>query len=128
VVAIQYLLRAEGYDLEADGIFDPATEAAVAHFQARQGLPSSGFVEGETWAALIREHELELNDRGDDVRALQHLLLYKCGAGIAVDGVFGESTRRAVIGFQSMHVMWFYDGIVGPTTWEPLIEMDNCYF
>jgi peptidoglycan hydrolase-like protein with peptidoglycan-binding domain len=126
VTAIQYLLRAEGYALDTSGIFDPATEALVIQFQARQGLRADGIIEHETLTALVREHELEMGDQGDDVRALQYVLVQRCRAGIPIDGVFGESTRRAVIRFQTFNVGSFFDGIVGQTTWRSLISDRYC--
>jgi peptidoglycan hydrolase-like protein with peptidoglycan-binding domain len=38
---------------------------------------------------------------------------------LALDGVFGQQTRRAVLAFQRDHGLRG-DGIVGPRTWEAL--------
>jgi len=61
------------------------------------------------------QSSLRLGDRGEAVRNLQLKLDrwgYEPGA---VDGVFGEETRRAVIRFQKNNAL-SADGIVGPAT------------
>jgi peptidoglycan hydrolase-like protein with peptidoglycan-binding domain len=60
--------------------------------------------------------------RGDEhhpVRTLQHLLRAR-GQQIAVDGIFGPETERAVRSFQQAHGL-AADGIVGPQTWPVLV-------
>ncbi|GHO60415.1 peptidoglycan-binding protein [Ktedonobacter robiniae] len=49
---VQSLLQAKGYDLEIDGIFGPATEAAVKAFQKAANLSVDGIVGPHTWSAL----------------------------------------------------------------------------
>lgn len=53
---------------------------------------------------------------GASVNVLQQKL------GIAVDGDFGASTRKAVVAFQVKHDL-VADGIVGPKTWKVLHEL-----
>lgn len=48
----QALLIKHGYDIEADGIFGPATHAAVIEFQQNKGLDADGKIGPLTWAAL----------------------------------------------------------------------------
>ncbi len=124
VTAIQYLLRAEGYTLEADGVFGPLTEDAVSRFQVALGLPPDGIVDAKSWSALVVRHQLEKGARGDAVKALQYLLSHVHGYDLLVDGDFGSDTRAAVIDFQSEHLLWFVDGIVGESTWDALLP-DN---
>ena len=58
--------------------------------------------------------------RGDDVKALQSMLNvlgYDCGA---VDGIFGNKTKAAVLAFQTAKGL-VADGIVGPLTKAALL-------
>jgi hypothetical protein len=59
--------------------------------------------------------------RGGDVRSLQQVLNGKGFNAGSADGIFGNNTRDAVKrAQQAMRVQ--ADGIVGPVTWERLIE------
>jgi peptidoglycan hydrolase-like protein with peptidoglycan-binding domain len=60
-----------------------------------------------------------LGNRGSDVKAIQGLLRAR-GATIAVDGIFGTTTRDAVATFQAANAL-SVDGIVRTTTWEKLV-------
>lgn len=55
----------------------------------------------------------------ESVRSLQYLLNAH-GAGLAVDGVFGERTEAAVRAFQRDHGLQV-DGVVGEQTWSTVI-------
>jgi len=63
---------------------------------------------------------LSEGNRGDDVLALQHLLLAQ-GQEVSVDGVYGPQTGAAVRGVQSRAGLRA-DGVVGGSTWEALLE------
>lgn len=53
VADLQMLLNSKfGYDLEVDGNFGKATEAAVKDFQKKHGLTADGVVGVKTWKAL----------------------------------------------------------------------------
>jgi peptidoglycan hydrolase-like protein with peptidoglycan-binding domain len=58
-------------------------------------------------------------DNGGDVYDLQQRLNEVAGAGLAVDGIFGPLTARAVRWYQAS-VGLVADGIVGPLTWGAL--------
>lgn len=58
---------------------------------------------------------MEQGDQGDDVAELQSRLRFLGFYGGNIDGVFGPSTRKAVIGFQKEFGMKA-DGQVGPQT------------
>ncbi len=52
VRALQAALKAAGFKIEADGVYGPATEAAVRTLQGRKGLSADGIVGQATRAAL----------------------------------------------------------------------------
>ena len=120
VYVIQYLLRAEGYSLNADGIFGPQTQSAVKSFQGAEGLAVDGIVGPNTWQALIQGHTVKKGSSGDAVRAVQYLMVHKHGYGITVDGVFGNETDKAVRDLQKVYGL-VVDGIVGQNTWKALV-------
>jgi peptidoglycan hydrolase-like protein with peptidoglycan-binding domain len=111
----------------ADSVFGPATKLAVEGFQRSQGLRVDGVVGRQTWAALSTNpgqptRLLRLTrplTRGEDVKALQQTLS-GVGLPVAVDGVFGPATDRAVRQFQARHGL-VVDGVVGPRTLANLI-------
>jgi peptidoglycan hydrolase-like protein with peptidoglycan-binding domain len=131
VKGLQTALNAHGARLVVDGIFGPATLAAVRAFQEAKGLVVDGLVGERTNAALAAApvappapakpamEQLELGSRGKTVRTLQVLLNQQHNARLRVDGVFGPRTRRAVISYQRAHGLE-PDGIVGPNTWRAL--------
>lgn len=47
--------------------------------------------------------------------------LNKLGASLAVDGIYGAGTRKAVCAFQAAHGLRV-DGLVGPVTWGVLLR------
>lgn len=58
---------------------------------------------------------LRLGSKGNDVREVQELLRDLGYYNRTIDGIFGKSTRRAVIRFQKEHGLKT-DGVVGKTT------------
>jgi peptidoglycan hydrolase-like protein with peptidoglycan-binding domain len=118
VKAIQGLLRHHGGGLLVDGIFGTSTERAVKAFQTANGLTVNGRVDEKTWLKLLVR--IESGSGGEAVRALQRQLNEKRKAGLTVDGVYGATTRRAVITFQQ-HAHLTQNGIAGPLTWRYLV-------
>lgn len=53
VVELQQRLNKLGEALEADGVFGPATHAAVVAFQGRNNLSADGVVGSRTWSTLV---------------------------------------------------------------------------
>ncbi|CAA9295603.1 hypothetical protein AVDCRST_MAG92-4659 [uncultured Coleofasciculus sp.] len=71
-----------------------------------------------TPTATATDPVLRQGDSGAAVTKLQQLLNAK-GINIAVDGVFGDATRAAVVQFQQQNGL-VVDGIVGTQTWQAL--------
>jgi peptidoglycan hydrolase-like protein with peptidoglycan-binding domain len=129
VRTLQYLLRARGHSVVVDGIFGPATEAAVRAFQQEKHLAVDGIVGPNTWSALIVT--VRQGSQGDAVRGVQEEFQFRNlsgdpSKGLAVDGIFGPKTDAAVRGFQqALHAdipSVTVDGIVGPVTWQALVS------
>lgn len=87
-----------------DGVFGPATEAALKSFQTSQGLTASGKVDDATAIALGLASSpllgLTQGNQGDPVRQLQQRLV-AAGITLAADGVFGPKTAAALQQFQT---------------------------
>lgn len=84
------------------------------HYAIPKGLYTEEEIPVDTVKPILRK-----GSSGEDVRRLQERLNelgYYCGA---VDGKFGDNTRRAVIAFQGAHGLKT-DGIVGSQTWAAL--------
>ena len=148
VGSIQNNLLAMGYDLGSTGIdnnFGTKTDAAVRDVQKNGGVKIDGQVGknttpllGGTWteksapAASVPEltRNLKLTDpmmRGDDVRQAQERLEKHLAQPGKIDGVFGNSTKEAVIRFQQARKnegrdIGEVDGVIGPKTWAILWE------
>ena len=119
--------------MDADGIFGPATRAAVEAFQRLRGLRVDGICGPQTWNTLV-EAGFRLGDRflyrrtpmlrGDDVAELQQRL---CTLGFdtgRVDGIFGDATTRALGEFQR-NAGLPVDGIVGGATLTELLRLES---
>jgi peptidoglycan hydrolase-like protein with peptidoglycan-binding domain len=76
-----------------------------------------------TPTATATDPVLRQGDSGAAVTKLQQLLNAK-GINIAVDGVFGNATRAAVVQFQQQNGL-VVDGIVGTQTWQALRRDGN---
>ena len=124
---LQFLLRARGHNLTVDGMFGPATEAAVKAFQTSKGMTTDGIMSAQTWSTLIIQ--VKKGSSGDAVRGVQEEFQFRAGEpgkGLKVDGIFGPQTDSTVRGFQhalSLDVpSVVVDGIVGPVTWQALVS------
>jgi peptidoglycan hydrolase-like protein with peptidoglycan-binding domain len=129
VQTLQYLLRARGHTVTADGIFGPNTESALRAFQQEKNLSVDGIVGPNTWSALIIQ--VKQGSQGDAVRGVQEEFQFRNlsgdpSQGLQVDGIFGPKIDAAVRGFQqALHAdipSVAVDGIVGPITWRALVS------
>jgi peptidoglycan hydrolase-like protein with peptidoglycan-binding domain len=110
-----------------DGIFGEQTKAAVNRFQTSVQLSSDGIAGPNTWGALCTSFSstkkvvVTLGSRGGEVRVLQHFLSKQgFGPGL-IDGIFGDSTRNAVMQFQKSSGL-IPNGIVESGTWAKLLQ------
>lgn len=73
-------------------------------------------------STTISTPTLQIGATGTAVKDLQELLLQRVGVGgLSADGDFGEITQLAVKVFQQRNFLES-DGIVGPKTWEVLLN------
>lgn len=153
VRVVQYYLAvvAAYYDtipeIEVNGIFDEATEAAVRAFQQQFGLTQDGLVGRQTWQALEDAYEsirtstdlidggvilfpgrvLQAGFQGEDVAIIQEYLayiatIYPAIPAPSVTGVYGLETVQAVEAFQRTFGLE-ENGIVGVTTWDAIASL-----
>ena len=123
VKALQQNLIQLGYLTgEADGVYGTATKNAVRAFQAASGLSADGAAGASTLAAIRSAiaavdaaSMLKEGSRGDAVKALQQKLIALGYLSGSADGVFGASTKAAVIAFQKAKGLTA-DGAAGSAT------------
>lgn len=127
-----------------DGIFGPATTAAVRAFQQIFSLSVDGIIGRNTWNKLYEVYTDQINNiippntipgvypgtvltigsQGPSVKEMQYYLsiladFYSNIPKIAYDGKFGTQTRNAVVAFQTQFGLTA-DGKVGALTWDEL--------
>ncbi|MCL2463305.1 MAG: N-acetylmuramoyl-L-alanine amidase, partial [Defluviitaleaceae bacterium] len=126
-----------------DGVFGVNTLLAVVTFQQLFGLTPDGVVGPMTWNVMMSlcgsggggtippypGASLRIGSVGEDVRRIQRCLnnlsnRYPEIPTLAEDGSFGNATHNAVVRFQTIFGLT-PDGVVGPMTWERL--MNECY-
>jgi peptidoglycan hydrolase-like protein with peptidoglycan-binding domain len=105
--------------LSVSGMYTPGNAAAVRGFQRMRGLPASGVVDEETWAALaavpqaVDQRGLRRGQSGSEVAQLQRAL------GVTVTGRFDPATEAAVRRYQRIYGLEV-DGTAGRHTLESL--------
>ncbi|MEZ6188589.1 MAG: peptidoglycan-binding protein [Planctomycetota bacterium] len=100
VERLQTRLNAHGAGLTVDGAFGAQTERALRAFQRGAGIEASGVLDPPTQAALNGGGVLSRGASGPEVERLQRQLNAK-GASLTVDGRFGPRTEAALIAFQT---------------------------
>ncbi len=121
VRAAQYLLRARGYPVTADGRFGKSTDAAVRRFQRSRHLIADGTLRPPTWEALVVR--VAAGASGPAVSAAQ-VQLREAGYAVPVDGRFGPRMKAVVRKFQAQtgHSV---DGVIGLNTWYELMTVND---
>ena len=115
--AAQYLLRARGYPVAADGLFGKNTVAAVRRFQRSHHLIADGTLRPPTWEALVIR--LAPGASGPAVNAAQ-VQLRMAGYAVPVDGRFSPQMKAIVRKFQAQ-TGHSADGVIGLNTWSELM-------
>ena len=102
LMTLEYLDFEQPEDTYKSGVAE-----AVALFQKRNGLPETGVCDEETFSKLYDPNAalfaVEKGDNGEQVKVIQEQLIelgYMTGEA---DGVFGDSTARAVSRFREMN-------------------------
>ena len=119
VRAIQATLISLGYPMAFDGVFGTATA------DGRQGLPDRARPARRRASSTTSRGAALLTPIGPGstgmlVRVLQRQLIEKMRYKVPVDGVYGTSTKAAVIAFQK-HFGLNATGAVGSQTWRWLL-------
>ena len=134
-----------------DGIYGSRTEAAVRTFQRIFGLTPDGIVGPATWYELVRLYTgvnslselrsqgqqfyainwsppngLQVGDTGEKVRQLQYMLSVLSAyiseiPPLTADGIFGSSTRAAVLAAQRRFRLP-ETGVVDAATWDEIYD------
>ena len=158
VIELQYILNVVSQfyptvpPVIQDGVFGASTKNAVIEFQKTFALTPDGVVGPATWNKLYAVYRginesvpvppsptppsenippypgtsLRLGSTGPDVRTMQTFLntiniVYPNIPKLTVDGFFGEQTQAAVKTFQRLTFLT-EDGIIGPATWNKIVE------
>lgn len=134
-----------------DGIYGSRTEASVRAFQQIFGLTPDGIVGPATWYELVRlytgvnslselrsqgqqfyainwspPNALQAGDTGEKVRQLQYMLSVLSAyitqiPPVSVDGIYGPTTRSAVISAQRRFKLP-ETGVVDAMTWDEIYD------
>ncbi|MBO5374552.1 MAG: peptidoglycan-binding protein [Clostridia bacterium] len=154
ILQIQRILRAlelldsDFSSVPLSGVYENETRGAVAEFQAKYGLESTGVVDYETWVLLhkiyddtsherngIRRVQLVPNDgvfsiipgqKDDIIYVIQYMLStisthYDDFGSLEYTGIYDEPTQNAIKVFQRKNLI-DATGIIDASTLEALFE------
>ena len=95
VPGIQYLLRANGFDIPVDGAYGAGQLRPWPHSSPHAGVVDDGIVGPETWPHLVVS--TQSGSTGDAVRAVQQFGLVSSPGldPLVVDGPLGRSPMSA---------------------------------
>ena len=136
--------------LAIDGVYGPETTRAVRIFQEDNGLPPTGYVDLETWNAIVKVYNMSISEtgvpspiapfpsafyvlkpgaRGDIVSILQIMLnhvgrYYSNTIYLLVNGVYNQDTYNAVKIIQKLMALK-PTGTVDVITWNALASAFN---
>ena len=121
----------EVFDLTPDGIIGPATWYAIQRIYTAVKRLNSLNSEGIQFADVSQQFEtsLEQGDTGRQVAIVQYYINYLSGyydtiPSVDIDGIFGESTRNAVLAVQETFGLT-QDGVIGRQTWNAIANAYN---
>lgn len=120
---LQFILNGSGFNCgKADGVFGNATKSAVIAFQHNYSLTEDGVVGNQTWECMLEYpmRYLSVGSKGYQVKVLQ-MLLTGYGYKTAIDGVFGNGTKKKLIAYQKSRKI-IKDGKCGPETWKKILS------
>ncbi len=126
--AVQKFQKANG--LVVDGIFGAASTKALknnlngnskAPAKPKQEAPSQS-VKSNSNGQLTYTRLLKLGSKGNDVKELQTALKKLGHYNMAIDTIFGNGARNAVMSFQRAQKL-SVDGVVGPATIKTLNDV-----
>lgn len=146
VEELQRRLSAEGFVVDADGVFGPTSQQTLEGYQRSRGLDVDGVSGLQTWTALLTDQPnvpsddspvkhptrspdshpstrptLRRGSEGLEVTDLQRRLITLGFHSGEDDGLFGPLTLQSVETYQESRSLGV-DGIVGANTWTALMR------
>ena len=135
------LLIAQGaLALAKDGVFGPGTEAAVASFQSRHGVPVTKQLDNATWNKMVALGRIPARNGGtttptSPLSAYVNTIIQRGSKGAAVialqkalgltaDGSFGPGTETKVKAYQTSKGI-SPTGVVASATWAALMGQSS---
>jgi hypothetical protein len=118
LIALAIVLALLLVGLALGGVFSGSGKRR-ANTPPRQTTPTTA--QSSTPGPTVPASTLKLGDRGNPVKELQRALKSIGFTVGTIDGVFGPSTRHAVIMFQTAHKLR-PDGVLGPATRVALLD------